>query len=108
MKPPDLKKWELKPEIEGLLFFAQNIDELLFDYTIDTYKLPALNSRTLTIELKAAIEDLESGFLRQGAIEPITAEVADALKKDPVMTAVMGTHLEKIIASITDHKHIVN
>jgi len=47
MKAPDITRWDRKPGIEGLLLFAQTVDELLFDYTIDTYKIPALNSRIL-------------------------------------------------------------
>lgn len=106
MKRPNLNKWELKPEMEGLLFLAQSINELLFDYTIDTYKLPALNSRTLIVELRAALDDLESGIIKQGAIEPMAAEVVDALKKDPVMREIMGTQLEEVVKSITDHKRL--
>jgi hypothetical protein len=105
MKIPNLKKWDLNPEIEGLLFFAQTIDELLFDYTIDTYKIPALNSRTLTLELLSSIKDLESGFLRKGAIEPMVRELTDALNKDPVIRVVVGNHFEELLGSLGDYQH---
>jgi hypothetical protein len=80
MKAPDPKKWELTAEMEGVLFFAQLIDELLFDYIIGTYKIPALDSPTLALELLKSIEEYELGFLRQGAIKPIIAELGDRIR----------------------------
>jgi hypothetical protein len=97
MKAPDLKKWDLKPELEGVLFFAQLINELLFDYTIDTYKVPALNSRTLALELLNSIEDYEKKFLRQGAIKPIALELADRIRKDPVVREIIKDYFEEYI-----------
>ena len=43
MKYPNLEKWKYGSELEGLLFFAQVVEELLFDYKIDIYKVPAMN-----------------------------------------------------------------
>jgi len=100
MKAPDLKKWNLKPELEGLLFFAQCINELLFDYSIDTYKIPALNSRTLAVELQEATRDYESNILRKGAIEPIVAELVDALRKDPVIQELFGSYFEELLDAL--------
>jgi len=106
MKAPDLRKWDPKPEMEGLLFFAQSINELLFDYTIDTYKIPALNSRTLALELLNSIEESESGFLKQGAINPIIEELVDRLKKDPVVMEIIKDYFGEFIGSLCKEARI--
>ena len=85
MKAPNLKKWSLSPQIEGLLFFAQLVDELLFDYTIDTYKIPAMNTQLLAHELYSSLIEHENNTIRYGALEPIVKELRDRLNKDPVV-----------------------
>lgn len=97
MKAPDLKKWDLKYEMEGLLFFAQSINELLFDYTIDTYKIPALNSRSLTEESLHSIEDCEANFLKYGTIKPIIKELEDRLQKDLVVIEILKDYFEEFL-----------
>lgn len=106
MKAPDLKKWDLKPEIEGLLFFAQLINEMLFDYTLDTYKIPALNSRTIAQELLYAIQEYEANLLREGTINPIVMELVDRLNKDPVAKEIIKDYFEEIIESLKKEQAI--
>ena len=101
MKAPNLNKWSLSSEVEGLLFFAQLVDELLFDYTIDTYKMPALNTRLLAHELYSALIEHEDSTLRYGAIEPIVNELRDRLKKDPVVREILKDYFEEFVRSLT-------
>ena len=75
MKYPNLNKWKYNPRLEGLLFFAQLVEELLFDYTIDVYKVPAMNSHGLSDELCQTISEVESGAIKLGAIKPIKEEL---------------------------------
>jgi len=100
MKSPNLRKWEYSLELEGLLFFAQVVEELLFDYTIDTYKVPAMNSHTLCEELCQTIDDVESGAIRQGAVKPIIEELCDRLAKDPVAISLLGEIRNELISSL--------
>jgi len=90
MKYPNLNKWKYKPELEGLVFFAQLVEELLFDYTIDLYKVPAMNSHALSEELYRTISEVESGYIKQSAIKPIKEELCDSLIKDPVAISILG------------------
>ena len=57
MRRHELHKWREIGKNKGLLFFALLVDELLFDYTLDTFKLPALNSKTICYELMNAISE---------------------------------------------------
>ena len=59
MRQPIIGKWKISAETEGLLFFALLVDELLFDYTIDTFKIPALNTKTICRELNHTIQELQ-------------------------------------------------
>ncbi|GAI63401.1 unnamed protein product, partial [marine sediment metagenome] len=103
VKYPDLSKWEYKPELEGLLFFAQLIEELLFNYTIDTYKISTLNLHTLCQELDGTIFDIESGVVRDKAIKPVIEELSDKLISDPVATYLLKDIRDEYISSINKY-----
>jgi len=100
LKAPNLKKWSLSPQIEGLLFFAQLVDELLFDYTIDTYKIPAMNIKLLAHELYNSLIEHEANTIRYGALEPIVKELRDRLNKDPVVKEILKEYFEEFIKSL--------
>lgn len=100
MKKQNLNKWSLSLEIEGLLFFAQLVDELLFDYTIDTYKIPAMNSRLLALELHDALLEHGENTLRYGAINPIVNELKDRLRKDPVIKEIFKDYFNEFIQTL--------
>jgi len=100
LKVPDLSKWQHDNHLIGLLLFAQLVDELLFDYTIDTYKVPALNSNSLCYELLHAIHGVESGYLERGVIAPLLEELEYNLGKDPVIREILGLHHEQYVNSL--------
>lgn len=100
MQAPDLTKWEYKVELEGLLFFSQLVNELLFDYTIDTYKIPALNSHSLASELLSSIEEYELKFLKKGALKPIVDELIDRLNKDYAIKEILKDYFEEFLRSL--------
>lgn len=39
----NLKNWSNVSSMQGMLFFVQRMDELLFHYSMDTYKAQTLN-----------------------------------------------------------------
>lgn len=81
---PDLSKWEYKQELEGLLVFAQALEEMLFHHTIDTYKAPALNVRTNVLELRSLASRLRSNRIKLGTIQPVIDELEYRLKQEVV------------------------
>lgn len=74
MLKPNLNKWGVNEELDGLLFFAQLIQEMLFDYTIDSYKAPALNTKSRCFEILTAIEDIKEEHLLSGTLKPMLEE----------------------------------
>ena len=100
MKYPNLTKWKYTPELEGLLFFAQLVEELLFTYTLDTYKVPAMNSHGLSDELNQTVSEVESGAIKPGALKPIIEELCDRLTKDNVAISILGEIREELISNL--------
>ena len=82
MRKPNSSHWKNTEELEGLLFFAQLIDEMLFDYTLDSYKPLALNSRLLCIECISTIEEVKNGFMPKKNLQSILEELRWSLDKD--------------------------
>jgi len=107
MVKPETDNWNNDPELDGLLLFAQLVDEMLFDYTIDSYKAPVLNSHSLCDELQLAMIEEDNGFVKKKAIEPIMDELLWNLKNDPVAKNVLDNrHLTILnnLNSSSDHK----
>lgn len=85
MIKPDLSKWKYDKELEGLLLFAQVLQEMLFHHTIDTYKAPALNVETNLLELRYLVNNQINNRNRAGNLEPVLAELESRMKSDPVI-----------------------
>ena len=66
--------WLEKDELVGLLFFAQLFHEMLFDYTLDTFKAPALNTPLLCEELLVTIKHVKKDNIDKNNISAILEE----------------------------------
>lgn len=84
MKFKNLKRWKLVPELDGLLFFAQRMEELLFDYSLDTYKPAALNASFLCIEALGIVDDIEEGAMDIANLRPIVEELEWSIQNDKI------------------------
>ena len=67
----NLKNWSNVPSMQGMLFFVQRMDELLFHYSMDTYKTPTLNIKLLLREYLETIEQIKEGILKEKNEIPI-------------------------------------
>ncbi len=97
---PDLSKWEYKQELEGLLIFAQSLDEMLFHHTIDTYKATALGVRTNILELRYLASQIKPNSKTIKMLEPIIEELQSRLRQDvlikPKYTSVFSYYFQRI------------
>ena len=66
-----IEKWANVSNVQGMLFFVQRMDELLFHYTMDTYKAPTLNIKLLLQEYLDTIEQIKKGILKDKNEIPI-------------------------------------
>lgn len=85
MKRPDIAKWKNIENLEGLLFFAQVLEDMLFHHTIDTFKAPALNTQSRVFELMSLGAQLFNDRIKVGAISPVIEELKYSIKNDPVI-----------------------
>ncbi|MBN2287090.1 MAG: hypothetical protein JXI43_11630 [Tissierellales bacterium] len=90
MKFQELTIWDYTESLEGLLFFAQLVDEMLFDHTLDSYKVPAMNTRLLCEELDSTLTDVYHENIREGAIGPIVEELVQSIGNDPIAKKLIG------------------
>ena len=111
MRRPKTDKWDENEELDGLLLFAQLIDEMLFDYTIGSYKPPVLNTHSLCEELSGAIDEVKDGFIKEKSIDPLKEELIWSLKNDPAAKSILGNRYSAILdylCSSNNYNHIIS
>lgn len=87
---PRIFRWRDIDSTQGLLFVAQRIEEALFDYTLDTYKAPSLNTHSRCIELSRAIGDVRARVLLEKNLIPIVEELAWSVSNDVAARNILG------------------
>jgi hypothetical protein len=90
MKYQNCKHWTDLDKLSGLLFFAQSVDEMLFDYTLDSYKPLALNSRLLCIEVLSTLEEIKNGFVPKKSLQAVLEELKWSLLSDVAAQKLLG------------------
>lgn len=94
-----ISQWDnLDGNMDGLLYFSQRLDEMLFHYTIDLYKAPVLNTHILLKEYLSVFdnEDISDKYL-----STILDEIKASLAKDPVIKCYWGSsNVEKTLEAL--------
>lgn len=96
MKFRNLRNWSSPQDLEGLVFFAQLLEELLFDYSLDTYKPSAMNTSTLCREARQLIRDIESEVLDAANLKHVLKELVSNLNQDEVAQALIPPALKDL------------
>lgn len=104
MLKPNLLKWKITDELNGLLLFAQLIEEMLFNYTIDSYKVPALNTKSRCFEILSAISDIKEERLQKGTLKPMLEELAWSLENDIVSQKMLGSNFQNHVIYLKSGK----
>lgn len=81
-------KWDnTSGDLDGILYFAQRLDEMLFNFSIDLYKAPVLNTHLLLTEYISVFNnpDIDNKYL-----PVVLEELSDALSKDPIVRKYWG------------------
>ncbi|MFM0406833.1 hypothetical protein [Paraburkholderia dipogonis] len=84
MKLRKTEHWGQTSGLEGLRYLGQRLDEMLFDYTLDTYKPAALNSLFLCTEALDLIDDVEAEFIDDQNLDHVMDELLWSLRQDEV------------------------
>lgn len=97
-------KWKDCAASSNLLYFAQLLDELLFDFSLDTYKPSAMNSSLLCIEALDAHYEIEQGNIKRPNFQHIIDELFLNLQKDRVAASLLQIKLDSIAPVLKDPK----
>ncbi|WP_068322644.1 hypothetical protein [Polynucleobacter yangtzensis] len=96
MKFRTLKNWPDLVGSEGLIFFSQLFEELLFNYSLDTYKPSAMNTPMLCVEALKLVKNIEEGFIDKSNLSHVLDELLQNLSKDEVAKALLSLDIHTI------------
>lgn len=105
MRHIKISHWTDLSNQQGLLFFAQTINEALFDYTLDSYKPQALNIRLLCVEALQTIDNIKVGLIKKPNITSIVDELLWSLNSDLFAKELIGDKLDGVIEKINNNKN---
>lgn len=101
MRYRSLRKFVDIPKSEGLVFFAQLLEELLFKYSLDTYKPSAMNTCGLCNEAIVLISDIEEEIIDKGNLTHVLDELQSSLSSDEIAKSLLGDDHESFSRRIT-------
>lgn len=105
MKNPNIAKWDTGDGLGVLLFFAQSVSDMLFDYTLDTYKVPFLNTNNLGVECLRFAQLIKVNRLPAKVLDPIIDEFIYNFKKDPIMEGIYGKKVNSYVKYLSENRN---
>jgi len=81
--------WNDPKACSGLVFFSQLLEEMLFVFSLDTYKASVMHTGLLCTEALDVITEIELGNVMQPNIYHVNAELCSTFEKDPVAQALV-------------------
>lgn len=89
---------------EGYEFFAQCLDEMLFEYTLDSFKPPSHNASTLVSEVLDVIDDIEEELIEKTNLAHLLEELRSIISSDRLAKDLISLDYERILNECTaDH-----
>ncbi|ENX34458.1 hypothetical protein F889_01740 [Acinetobacter colistiniresistens] len=89
--------WHRNQDLNLVLFLGQKFDELFFDYTLDTYKPPALNPSFICREALSLINEIESETIDRNNLSYVLEELEWALRNDIVAKEMLTLDIDNFI-----------
>lgn len=87
-------------EIDGILYFAQRLEEMLFDYTVDLFRMPLLNTHGLIKEYCSVTKKVEKNEVREYQRDIVFEEFSASFKSDIVIKECWGQdNIDRILKS---------
>ncbi|MCG8095130.1 MAG: hypothetical protein JAZ17_16180 [Candidatus Thiodiazotropha endolucinida] len=108
MRYRSTRKWDAVQDSSNLLYFAQLIEELLFDFSLDTYKPSAMNTSLLCKEALETIFEIDEGNIKKPNLQHILDELCVNLSKDIVSNKLINLDSGAIFAGLKNPKSSVH
>jgi hypothetical protein len=110
MRFRSLKKWDDPTACAPLVYFAQLLDEMLFDFSLDTYKASVMHTGLLCREALQTIKEVEAGNIKAPNIGHVVSELVASFEKDPVAISLSPLPLNAFLPILknpkTPHKEL--
>lgn len=104
MRKKKITRWNYIPQMEDMLFFASILDEMTFNYTLDSFKASVHNIFSLIQECRETIIDIQEETIKKGALPPIIEEIKDEMEKDFIMKQVCKSNNLNLLIPKIDGK----
>jgi len=86
---------------DGILFFFQRIEEMLFHYSSDIVRMPVYNSKTLMLEYIVIENEVSEKKIKEYQLEQVAGELINSIENDKILKDYFGdSYIEQIIKSI--------
>ena len=85
MKKTEYNHIESSPYRKNFIMFIETLEEVLFYYSFESYKLPALNSHFLCIDMLRTKINIDNRSITEGNFIPLSKEFEDMLENDIVL-----------------------
>lgn len=97
----ELKGWVNPADLEGLVYFAQLLDELTFKYSLDTYKPSAMNTSVLCDECLNVIDSIKGdGIIEKPNLKHVVEELIHNLRSDVVAKELIEVDIDVCIKKL--------
>ena len=104
MKFRTIKKWDNPENSAALLYFAQLLEEMLFDFSLDTYKAPILHAGLLCVEALQTLDEVDAGNIAAPNINHVAEELYSNLERDPVSIELLELPVTSFAATLNNKK----
>ena len=85
MKKEDYSHIEISPYRKNFILFIETLEEVLFYYSFESYKLPALNSHFLCLDMLQTKHNIDTKSISEGNFIPLSEEFEENLERAIVL-----------------------
>lgn len=101
MKKLDMTKWQNPTRCQGLLFFAQALEEALCYETIDSYRAPSLSTHLCCHELRYLCSEYSQNHTHESSLNYCIEELKYKVESDAVLTGQQKKEIKIYIGRLT-------
>ncbi len=104
MKYRSLAKWDDLDACKSLIYFVQLAEEMLFDFSLDTYKASVMHAGLICGEAKDTIKDIRKGIIKEPNLKHVIDELCNCLEKDDVAKALTPIPIDSFFSVLKNPK----
>lgn len=104
MRFRSIAKWVDPENCKASIYFAQILEEMLFDFSLDTYKASVMNTSLLCMEAIQTLKQFEAGNIKAPNIWHVTAELCKNLENDAVARALIPLPFSAFFPTLKNRK----